>query len=88
MTSQDQRLRGPARALLVIEQRVLADVVRLALNHGHYNTRLAQTVTEAATALADWRPHLIVLDMDTGGSSILEGLADARRQAAALPSSR
>lgn len=36
MTSHDQRLRGPARALLVIEQRVLADVVKLALNHGHW----------------------------------------------------
>jgi hypothetical protein len=56
MTSQDQRLRGPARALLVIEKRVLADVVRLALNHGHYNTRVAQTIHEATTALADWQP--------------------------------
>ena len=44
MTSQDQRLRGPARALLVIDQPVLADVVKLALNHGHYNTRVASTV--------------------------------------------
>ncbi len=85
MTSQDQRLRGPARALLVIEQRVLADVVRLALNHGHYNTRVAQTVDEAATALADWQPHLVVLDMDTGGNGILEALAEAMRQAGRLP---
>ena len=85
MTSQDQRLRGPARALLVIEQRVLADVVKLALNHGHYNTRVAQTVNEAATALADWQPHLVVLDMDTGGSSILERLADATRQGGGVP---
>jgi hypothetical protein len=42
MTPEDQRLRGPARAFLVIEQRVLADVVTLALNHGHYHTRVAQ----------------------------------------------
>ena len=85
MTSQDQRLRVPARALLVIEQRVLADVVRLALNHGHYNTRVAQTVNEATTALADWQPHLVVLDMDTGGSSILESLADPTRQGGGVP---
>ncbi len=85
MTSQDQRLRGPARALLVIEQRVLADVVKLALNHGHYNTRVAQTANEAATALADWQPHLVVLDMDTGGSNILERLADATRQGGGVP---
>jgi DNA-binding response OmpR family regulator len=85
VTPQDQRLRAPARALLVIEQRVLTDVVRLALNHGHYNARVAQTVDAAATALAEWQPHLVVLDMDAGGSSILEGLADATRQGRGVP---
>jgi DNA-binding response OmpR family regulator len=85
MTSQDQRLRSPARALLVIDQRVLADVVKLALNHGHYNTRVAQTVAEASTALADWRPHLVVLDMDIAGSEILERLADTTRKGGRLP---
>jgi len=85
MTSQDQRLRSPARALLVIDQRVLADIVKLALNHGHYNTRVAQTVAEASTALADWRPHLAVLDMDIAGSEILERLADTTRKGGRLP---
>jgi two-component system alkaline phosphatase synthesis response regulator PhoP len=85
MTSHDQRLRGPARALLVIDQPVLADVVKLALNHGHYNTRQAETVAEALSALTDWRPHLAVLDMDIHGSAILERLADATREGGALP---
>src|SRR3954464_14822899 len=85
MTSQDHRLRGPARALLVIDQAVLADVVKLALNHGHYSTRVATTLDEAATVLADWQPHLVVLDMDTGGSNLLEGLADATRQGRGAP---
>ena len=77
MTSQDQRFRGPARALLVIDQRVLADVVKLALSHGHYTTRVADTAEQASTALTDWRPHLVVLDMDIAGSGILERLAGA-----------
>jgi two-component system KDP operon response regulator KdpE len=64
MTSHDQRLRSPARALLVIEQPVLAEVVKLALNHGHYSTRMAQTVGEAEAAITAWRPHLAVVDMD------------------------
>lgn len=85
MTLQDQRLRAPARALLVIEQRVLADVVKLALSHGYYNTRVAQNVDEAVTALADWQPHLVVLDMDTGGSSILERIASTTQQGGAVP---
>jgi DNA-binding response OmpR family regulator len=74
MTSHDQRLRSPARALLVIDQPVLAEVVRLALNHGRYNTRVAQTVEGATTTLTEWRPHLAVLDMDIAGSAILDQL--------------
>lgn len=85
MTSQDQRLRGPARALLVIDQLVLADVVRLALNHGHYITRVVQTFEEASASLSDWLPHLVVLDMDIEGSTILERLGDSTREGGRLP---
>jgi hypothetical protein len=67
MTSQAQRFSGPARALLVIEQRVLADVGTLALGHGHYTTRVGRTEREATMALADWQPHLVILDMDVAG---------------------
>jgi two-component system, OmpR family, KDP operon response regulator KdpE len=77
MTSPDQRLRGPARALLVIDAPVLADVVRLALNHGHYDIRVASTVEQASTVVTEWRPHLVVLDMDSAANVILERLSDA-----------
>jgi CheY-like chemotaxis protein len=66
MTSQ--RFRGPAHALLVIDQRSLADVVILALSHGHYTTRVANTAEHVSTALADWQPHLLVVDMDMAES--------------------
>lgn len=70
--SRDQRVRGPARALLVIDQHVLADVVRLALDHhGHTITRVVSTGQEAASAVADWGPHLVILDMDIGGNGTL-----------------
>ena len=85
MTSQDQRLRGPARALLVIDQRVLSDVVKLALNHGHYDSRVVQTVDEASMVLTDWRPHLVVLDMDAAGSEILERVARPSRKGGSPP---
>ena len=39
----------------------------------------------ATTTLADWQPHLFVVDMDTDGSRILEGVADATRQGDRLP---
>ena len=85
MTLQDQRLRGPARALLVIDQRVLSDVVKLALNHGHYDSRVVQTVDEASMVLTDWRPHLVVLDMDAAGSEILERVARPSRKGGSPP---
>ncbi len=77
MTSRDRRLRSPARALLVIEQPVLADVAKLALSHGHYSIRVVRTIEEAAGALAAWRPHLAILDMDIAGNAILERLRPA-----------
>jgi len=80
MSSHDQRLCGAARALLVIDQVVLADVVKLALNHGSYHTQVARTVEAVAAALTDWKPHLVVADMDIAGSNILERIADGTPQ--------
>jgi hypothetical protein len=74
MTSHDQRLHSPARALLVIGQPVLVEVVKLALDHGHYTTRVAQAFDEATVALTEWRPHLAIVDMDIAGNAILDGL--------------
>jgi DNA-binding response OmpR family regulator len=74
MPSRDQRLRTPARALLMIKQPVLAEIVKLALNHGQYSARVAQTAAEASVALAEWRPHLAILDMDIAESAILDRL--------------
>jgi two-component system KDP operon response regulator KdpE len=85
MIPQDHNGRGHARALLVIDQPVLADVVRLALSHGHYSTRDARTGNEARTVLAEWQPHLMVLDMDSSATAILEVLADATGQGGGVP---
>ena len=85
MISQDQRLRGAARALLVIEQDVLADIVRLALGHGHFTTRVAHTPEEAATALAGWRPHLLVLDMEVAEKGLPEHRSAGQAESGRLP---
>jgi len=84
MPSRDQRLRTPARALLVIKQPVLAEIVKLALNHGQYSARVAQTAAEASVALAEWRPHLAILDMDIAESAVLDRLRPTE-QAHQLP---
>jgi DNA-binding response OmpR family regulator len=78
-------MRGPAKALLVIEEPVLAGIVTLALNHGQYESRLTASAQEASVMLAEWRPHLLVLDMDIDGSGILERVADHSRRGAPRP---
>jgi DNA-binding response OmpR family regulator len=74
MISHDRRLRSPARALLVIDQPVLSETVEHALNRGLYSTRVARTFEEANAALAEWPPHVAVLDMDSASSAILDRL--------------
>ena len=74
MTSHGQRLGSAARALVVMAEPVLAEVVNRALNHGQYSIRVAQTVEEATAALTGWRPHLAILDMEIAGGAILERL--------------
>jgi DNA-binding response OmpR family regulator len=85
MTSQDQRTRSQARALLVIDQPVLADVVKFALNHGHYSARVVRTADEIGPAIVEWAPHLAVVDMDIDASGILERLANHTAQDGRLP---
>lgn len=83
--SRDQRLRSPARALLVIDQRVLAELVGLALNQGRYITRVASTGQEATSAISDWSPHLVVLDMDIEGNEMLKRFGTATLEGGRLP---
>jgi DNA-binding response OmpR family regulator len=85
MDSHDPRLRCPARALLVIDQPVLAEVVKLALNHGEYRTRVTQTVAQAAETLIEWRPHLVILDMDIAGGAALDRLPTTKKEGGRLP---
>jgi two-component system KDP operon response regulator KdpE len=57
------------RVLLVLGDRPLANTVDLTLRHGRYERRIAATVDDAKAALADWKPHLLIVDIDaeTGG---------------------
>lgn len=85
MSSHEARVRSPARVLLLIDQPVLAKVVKLALSHDDYRTRVAQTVEQAAEALIEWRPHLAVVDMDVARGAVLGRLAVATTEAGRMP---
>jgi response regulator of citrate/malate metabolism len=60
---QGARIERPAW-LLVIDDRALANTVDLTLRHGRHLRRLAGAVDEAKSAIADWRPQLLVVDID------------------------
>ncbi len=78
-------MHGGRGALVVIGQPVLAAVVGKALGHAHYIVRVASTGQEAGSAVADWSPHLVVLDMDIEGNEMLKRFAAATLEGGFLP---
>src|SRR6267378_1479400 len=68
----------PVRVLLVIEDRALANTVDLTLRHGSYVRRAESTVKAAKSAIAEWRPHLLLLDIDLEAGAGIQLIDDAR----------
>ena len=52
------------RVLTVVGEASLANLVALTLRHGTYTTRTAPSVNEARNAIADWQPHLLLVNID------------------------
>ncbi len=77
--------RGPVRVLLVLDQPMLVQLAKLTLNHGVYDTRTVTTEAEVAAALGTWLPHLVLLDMDLGGTTIMERMGSRGPGGARLP---
>jgi two-component system, OmpR family, alkaline phosphatase synthesis response regulator PhoP len=80
-----RQLRSPARVLTVMDQPVLAEVIRLALSHGPFQTRTARTEVEAMAVLQDWHPQLVIVDMDLGKGRVLDELLAAGMRSAGIP---
>ncbi len=59
------------RAILLLDRPILVDLVQLTLNHGLFVVRAARDLAEADSILADWSPHLAVVDMDHDDSTDL-----------------
>jgi DNA-binding response OmpR family regulator len=57
--------------LVVLERPMLAELIKLTLNHGVYSTRAVATTDEVEAIVTDWQPHLVVLDMDLDGTRII-----------------
>lgn len=68
------------RALVLHDRPLVIDLIELTLNHGLFTVRAATSLAEADPLLADWRPHLVVLDMDHHDSTALLGRLGASDQ--------
>jgi two-component system response regulator VicR len=61
------------RALVLHDQALVVDLIELTLNHGVFEVRAARDLAEASVILAEWQPHLAVIDMDHDDSTALLG---------------
>jgi DNA-binding response OmpR family regulator len=84
-TSEGSSLHTPARVLVLIDQSVLAEVVKLALNHGVFTPRVAQDVEGATAILREWQPHLALIDMDICQGQLMKELDAAAPPAGRIP---
>jgi two-component system, OmpR family, alkaline phosphatase synthesis response regulator PhoP len=67
----DARPDEARRALVLHDRPLVVDLIELTLNHGLFVVRAARSLAEAETILADWRPHMTVVDMDHDDSGAL-----------------
>jgi len=62
---------GSRRALVLHDRPLVVDLIELTLNHGLFMVRAVRSLAEAETVLAEWQPHLTVIDMDHDDSTAL-----------------
>ena len=67
----DARPDEARRALVLHDRPLVVDLIELTLNHGLFVVRAARSLAEAEAILAEWRPHLAVVDMDHDDSTAL-----------------
>ena len=67
-----EQVADDARGALVLHDRELVvDLIELTLNHGLFVVRAVDNLADAEAILAEWRPHLSVVDMDHEDSGAL-----------------
>src|SRR3990170_4045027 len=65
------------RALVLHDRPLVVDLIELTLNHGLFVVQSATSLGAAEAILAEWRPHLAVIDMDHDDSTaLLQSIVD------------
>ncbi|HVD30765.1 MAG TPA: response regulator transcription factor [Methylomirabilota bacterium] len=66
------------RVLLVVSDKPLANTIDLTLRHGRYLSRITGTVDDAKVAIAEWKPTLLIVDIDTEAGGGIQLIDEAR----------
>ncbi len=67
------------RALVLYDRPLVVDLIQLTLNHGLFVVRAARDLSEAEQVASDWRPDLVIVDVESDdGSGLLGRLASTR----------
>jgi len=66
------------RVLVVVDDPALANVIDLTLRHGNYTRRVATAVADARSTIAEWAPHLLLVDIDIDGRRALDLIDEVR----------
>jgi two-component system KDP operon response regulator KdpE len=78
-TAPEQKtIERSARILVVLADVALANTVDLTLRHGAYVRRSEDNVRDARAALAEWKPHLLLLDIDLDAGAGIQLIDEAR----------
>ena len=64
--------------LVVLGGQALANTIDLILRHGSYVRRFEIAVKEASAAIAAWKPHLLLLEIDLEAGAGIELIDEAR----------
>jgi DNA-binding response OmpR family regulator len=74
------------RVLILTEQRLIAEMVKLTLSHGGYLTRDASDLDDAWALVTEWHPQLAIIDMDAGGDRLVRRIGkDSQGMRARIP---
>lgn len=75
----------PPRCLIVTQDPSLGNLIHLLLDHGAYDRRRVSGQRDAEAAIDEWRPHLVVLDIDIDRGAGIEAIGDWKRRGPRLP---
>ncbi len=85
MSGRRTPIHGPARILVAVGDRNVAQAAALALDHGAYESKIASTLAATRQDLANWRPHMLILDVEMEQDRAMEIIGQHGAEGSRIP---